>query len=144
MNILIQNVQHNEQAVDVLIEDSLIKTIAPHLSPDSCPLIPDTIIDGSDKAILPTFHNAHHHAAMAYMRSYADDLELFEWLNEHIWPLEAAITAEDVYNGARLACLEMIKSGTTFFNDMYWHFHGTARAVEEMACAPHSVWTSST
>ena len=92
----------------------------------------DTIIDGTNKAILPTFHNAHHHAAMTYMRSYADDLELFSWLNDHIWPLEANITEEDVYNGARLACLEMIKSGTTFFNDMYWYFHGTARAVEEM------------
>ena len=69
---------------------------------------------------------------MATLRSYADDLELFSWLSDHIWPVEANLTEEDVYNGARLACLEMIKSGTTFFNDMYWYFHGTARAVEEM------------
>jgi len=127
MSILIQNVQHENCIVDVFINDSVIKTIG-----DCTGESTDTVIDGSNKAILPTFHNAHHHAAMAYMRSYADDMELFEWLNNHIWPLEATITEEDVYNGARLACLEMIKSGTTFFNDMYWHFHGTARAVEEM------------
>lgn len=127
MSILIQNVQHDEKTVDVFINGNIIEAIG-----DCAEKTADTVIDGSNKAILPTFHNAHHHAAMAYMRSYADDLELFEWLNEHIWPLEAGITEEDVYNGARLACLEMIKSGTTFFNDMYWYFHGTARAVEEM------------
>ncbi len=127
MNILIQNVQHEEQTVDVFINGNAIETIG-----DCSGKSAEIIIDGRDKAILPTFHNAHHHAAMAYMRSYADDLELFEWLNEHIWPLEEHITEEDVYHGARLACLEMIKSGTTFFNDMYWYFHGTARAVEQM------------
>lgn len=128
MGILIQNVQHKNQTVDVLIEGNTISRISAAL--DTCQST--LVLDGSNKAILPTFHNAHHHAAMATMRSYADDLELFEWLNEHIWPLETTITEEDVYNGARLACLEMIKSGTTFFNDMYWYFHGTARAVEEM------------
>ncbi len=127
MTTLIKNVQHEEQTVDVFIDGNAIETIG-----DCSGKSADTVIDGSNKAILPTFHNAHHHAAMAYMRSYADDLELFEWLNEHIWPLEADITEKDVYHGARLACLEMIKSGTTFFNDMYWFFHGTARAVEEM------------
>lgn len=127
MSILIQQVEHHKIPVDVFINNGIIESIG-----DCSGKIADTVIDGHDKAILPTFHNAHHHAAMAYMRSYADDLELFEWLNEHIWPLEATITEEDVYNGARLACLEMIKSGTTFFNDMYWYFHGTARAVEEM------------
>ncbi|MBC8207292.1 MAG: amidohydrolase [Kiritimatiellales bacterium] len=135
MSILIQNVEHEGQPVDLFINGGVIEKIIPggtKAIPDTCHLTPDSVIDGSDKAILPTFHNAHHHAAMAYMRSYADDLELYEWLKEHIWPLEAGITEEDVYNGARLACLEMIKSGTTFFNDMYWYFHGTARAVEQM------------
>jgi 5-methylthioadenosine/S-adenosylhomocysteine deaminase len=69
---------------------------------------------------------------MACLRGYADDLELFTWLSGHIWPLESRLTEEDVYDGTRLACLEMIKSGTTFFNDMYWFWNGTARAVEEM------------
>jgi 5-methylthioadenosine/S-adenosylhomocysteine deaminase len=133
MSVLIKNIEHDNKPIDVFIQENVISEIAPAGTLSS----PDTrqsalVIDGTNKTILPTFHNAHLHAAMAYMRSYADDLELFEWLNEHIWPLEATITEEDVYNGARLACLEMIKSGTTFFNDMYWYFHGTARAVEEM------------
>ena len=127
MSILIKQTEWNNESVDVFIETNRIQKIG-----DCSGLTADTVIEGSGKALLPTFHNAHHHAAMAYMRSYADDLELFEWLNEHIWPLEENITEEDVYHGARLACLEMIKSGTTFFNDMYWYFHSTARAVEEL------------
>ena len=129
MSILIKQVQHNGESVDVFIDGNVIAEISAlatrHPSPDS-------VIDGSNKAILPTFHNAHTHAAMAYMRSYADDLELHTWLTDHIWPFESRVTEEDVYHGARLACLEMIKSGTTFFNDMYWFWHGTARAVDEM------------
>jgi 5-methylthioadenosine/S-adenosylhomocysteine deaminase len=127
MSILIKQVQHEEQTVDVLIEGNRIKMIG-----DCSGQPAETVLDGRNKAILPTFHNAHTHAAMAYMRSYADDLELFTWLNDHVWPLESKVTEADVYDGARLACLEMIKSGTTFFNDMYWFWHGTARAVDEM------------
>ncbi len=127
MSILIRQVQHHDELVDVYIDGARIVAIG-----DCADRTAETVIDGRNKAILPTFHNAHHHAAMATMRSYADDLELFPWLHDHIWPLEATVTEEDIYNGARLACLEMIKSGTTFFNDMYWYFHGTARAVEEM------------
>ena len=128
MSILIKQVEWNGAPADVLIEGNRFKTI----SDCDAGATADTVIDGRGFAILPTFHNAHTHAAMTLMRSYADDLDLFTWLSEHIWPLEATMTEEDVYNGARLACLEMIKSGTTFFNDMYWFFHGTARAVEEM------------
>jgi len=127
MSILIQQVEHEGQSVDVFINSGMIESIG-----DCAGKSAEIVIDGNNKAILPTFHNAHQHAAMTTMRSYADDMELFEWLTEHIWPLEATLTEEDVYHGARLACLEMIKSGTTFFNDMYWHYHGTARAVEEM------------
>ncbi len=126
MSILIKQVAWNGTTVDVHISGSQIKKIG-----DCSGQTAEVVLDGRNKALLPTFHNAHTHAAMAYMRSYADDLELFTWLNDHVWPLESKIIEEDVYNGARLACLEMIKSGTTFFNDMYWFWHGTARAVEE-------------
>ena len=127
MSLLIRHVPHNDQIVDVRIDQNVISAIG-----DCSQQTADCIIDGRNQAILPTFHNAHQHGAMAFIRSYADDLALFDWLTNHIWPLEAGVTEADVYDGARLACLEMIKSGTTFFNDMYWHFHGTARAVEEM------------
>ena len=127
MNMLIQNVELDGNQTDVRIEGNRFKRIAPNQALDG-----EKVLDGKGMAILPTFVNMHTHAAMTLLRSYADDLELHDWLTNYIWPLEAKLDEEDIYNGTRLACLEMIKSGTTGFNDMYWHFHGTARAVEEM------------
>ncbi len=92
----------------------------------------DTIIDASNKALVPGFVNTHTHAAMTLFRGYADDLPLQTWLQDHIWPLESKLTEEDVYWGTKLACLEMIRGGTTAFNDMYWHALASARAVEDM------------
>jgi 5-methylthioadenosine/S-adenosylhomocysteine deaminase len=89
------------------------------------------VIDGTDKAAIPGLFNAHTHAAMTLLRGYADDMPLQEWLETKIWPIEGKLTEDDVYWGTKLACLEMIKSGTTFFNDMYWHWRGSAKAVAE-------------
>lgn len=127
MSILIKKVLLNNEAVNIYIEGNVIKKVGGSINFKA-----ETIIDGSDKAAIPSFFNAHTHAAMTLMRGYADDIELNNWLKTKIWPLEAKLTEENIYWGARLACLEMIKSGTTFFNDMYWHFHGTAKAAEEM------------
>ncbi|ADG82901.1 amidohydrolase [Thermincola potens] len=88
-------------------------------------------IDGAGMLLLPGFINAHTHAAMTLLRSYADDLPLMQWLQERIWPLEEKLTAEDVYWGTKLCILEMIKSGTTTFADMYFFMEDVARAVEE-------------
>jgi len=126
-NILIRQVMLHDQQTDVLIEDDRFKRIGPDLQLEA-----DTVINGQDMAIIPPFFNAHTHAAMTLLRGYADDMELHTWLTRHIWPLEAKIQSQDVYIGAKLACLEMIKSGTVFFNDMYWHLPATAKAVEEM------------
>lgn len=127
MGLLIRKVQLHGREADVLIEGNRFARMGANLAVESA-----QEIDARGMAILPSFVNMHTHAAMTLMRSYADDLELHDWLENHIWPLEAQMTEEDIYHGTRLACLEMIKSGTTCFNDMYWHFHGTARAVEEM------------
>ncbi len=127
MDLLIRNVQLEDKVTDVLIEGNRFKQIGNDLD-----LADAQVMEGKGMAILPTFVNAHTHASMTLMRSYADDLELHDWLTNYIWPLEAKMSEEDIYHGARLACLEMIKSGTTCFNDMYWHYHGVARAVEEM------------
>jgi 5-methylthioadenosine/S-adenosylhomocysteine deaminase len=81
---------------------------------------------------MPGLRNGQTHAAMTLRRGYSDDLPFKEWLESTIWPQEATLSEEDVYWGAKLACLEMIRTGTTFFNDMYWHYKGTARAVDEM------------
>lgn len=92
----------------------------------------DVVIDGKGKAVIPGLVNTHTHAAMVLFRSYADDMPLMEWLKKKIWPLEAKLTKDDIYVGTKLACLEMIKSGTTTFNDMYFEVEAIARAVEEM------------
>jgi 5-methylthioadenosine/S-adenosylhomocysteine deaminase len=91
----------------------------------------DEVIDGSGTAIVPGLVNAHTHAAMTLFRGYGDDLPLMEWLQTKIWPAEAKLDADDVYWGARLACVEMIRSGTVGFWDMYWHPDATARAVAD-------------
>ena len=75
--------------------------------------------------------NAHTHAAMTLFRSYADDLPLMQWLEGYIWPAERRLEAEDVYWGTRLACVEMIRTGTVRFWDMYWHPGASARAVRD-------------
>ncbi|MCB0216386.1 MAG: amidohydrolase [Caldilineae bacterium] len=116
--------------VDLFVAGNRIAAIEPH-RPDR-PTPPGARrVEGRRCAVLPGLMNAHTHSAMAILRSYADDMPLMPWLTEKIWPLEARLTEADVYWGTRLACLEMIRSGTTFFNDMYWHFHGTARAARD-------------
>ncbi|MGB9177061.1 MAG: amidohydrolase family protein, partial [Methanoregula sp.] len=75
--------------------------------------------------------NTHTHAAMSLLRGYADDMVLQDWLSQKIWPLEAHLTPADVYWGTRLACLEMIRTGTVAFNDMYFMMDEAARAVGE-------------
>ncbi len=92
----------------------------------------DIIIDGTDRIAIPGMVNTHTHAAMTLLRGYADDMPLQEWLSEKIWPLEAHLTGDDVYYGTKLACLEMIKSGTVAFNDMYFFMERAADAVDEM------------
>ena len=91
----------------------------------------DVTIDGRGKALLPGLVNTHTHAAMTLLRGYADDMDLQEWLSTKIWPAEARLTPEAVYWGTKLACLEMIRSGTTCFNDMYFHMDYAAKAVAE-------------
>ena len=115
MSIKIEQVQWNGQIVDATIEGNRIKRIAPVVNGNF-----DTIIDGRGKMMTAPFYNTHCHAAMTLLRGIADNLELFDWLQDHIWPAEARLTPEAVYAGSRLAILEMIKSGTVFFNDMYF------------------------
>lgn len=127
MSLLIKNVWLNDAIVDVYIDGKDIKKIGVDLQVKA-----DRIIDGSRKAIIPGFVNAHTHAAMTLFRGFGDDMPLMPWLEQKIWPNEAKLTREDVYWGTKLACLEMIKTGTTTFFDMYHKFHAAAEAVEEM------------
>ncbi|HQQ62313.1 MAG TPA: TRZ/ATZ family hydrolase [Pseudomonadales bacterium] len=80
--------------------------------------------------VLPGLINAHGHAAMSLLRSYANDLALMDWLNNHIWPAEARWVSDAfVYDGTQLAIGEMLKSGTTCFSDMYFFPEAAARAA---------------
>lgn len=127
MTILIKNVSLDGRIEDIFLENGIICEIS-----ENCIRKADKVINGKNKAALPSFINGHTHAAMTLFRGYADDMPLKHWLEGKIWPLEAKLTEEDVYWGAKLACLEMIKNGVTAFNDMYWQWEATAQAVKEM------------
>jgi 5-methylthioadenosine/S-adenosylhomocysteine deaminase len=92
---------------------------------------PDRVLDGSDHLCLPGLINCHTHVGMTLLRGYADDLPLMEWLETKIWPVEDRLTGEDVYWSTLLAIIEMVKSGTTTFNDQYMFMEDVARAVDE-------------
>ncbi len=130
MTILIQNVLHENKNVDILINKGRFAKIAPALSLSAESA--DTVIDGSDKAILPAFYNLHTHAAMSLLRGLGDDKELFHWLSEDIWPREAKFDDEIIYWGTKLAMLEMIRSGTVAFSDMYFEQKAIMQAVCDM------------
>jgi len=127
MSILIKSVLLDNKTVDVAIDGNRITKIGADIAGTF-----DTVINGSGKVALPPFYNTHGHAAMSLFRGLADNLELFDWLYNHIWPAEENLTEESVYWGSKLAILEMIKTGTVFFNDMYFYPQATIRAAEEM------------
>ncbi|MCR5834429.1 MAG: amidohydrolase [Selenomonadaceae bacterium] len=79
----------------------------------------ENVIDGRGKFATPGLINAHTHASMTLLRSYSDDKALMDWLEKDIWPIEAKMTRKDIYWGAALAAVEMIRGGTTAFADMY-------------------------
>ncbi|MBF0301750.1 MAG: amidohydrolase [Desulfamplus sp.] len=87
------------------------------------------VIDANGGIIMPGLINSHTHASMTLFRGIADDLPLMEWLNNHIFPAEAKLTPHWVYTGAKLACAEMILSGTTCFCDMYLFEAEVAKAA---------------
>ncbi|MCD6229958.1 MAG: amidohydrolase [Candidatus Diapherotrites archaeon] len=126
MGILIKNVLLDNETKDIFIKGNSIEKIGSSIEKNA-----DIAIDGSGKAAIPSLINAHTHSAMNLLRSFADDMVLDEWLNKKIWPVEAKLSREDIYWGAKFACLEMIKSGTTCFNDMYFSMDAVAQAVKE-------------
>lgn len=126
MTIRIRNVLVGKKIADILIEGNRIAKVG-----DCKGERAEFEIDGSKKAAIPGLFNAHTHAAMTLFRGYADDLSLQDWLEKKIWPLEGKLTKDDIYWGTKLACLEMVRTGTTFFSDMYWQVPAVAKAVKE-------------
>jgi 5-methylthioadenosine/S-adenosylhomocysteine deaminase len=101
------------------------------LGPEVGPREGDEVLDAGGCLLAPPFINGHGHAAMTLFRGFGDDLPLMEWLEGKIWPAEAKLHPEDVYWGTRLACTEMLRSGTTRFFDMYWHGPEVGRAAAD-------------
>lgn len=141
MSILIENAARVITATgvltdqDIYLEGDRITAIRPHGKPPGADAAPEAdglrVIDGRRRAVVAGWKNAHTHAAMTLLRGYGDDMRLQPWLQERIWPAEAALTGEQVYWGTRLAAIEMIKSGTTFANDMYFFPDEVRRAFED-------------
>jgi len=112
---------HEEQILEILPTDKAKESYQAQ-----------TEINYSDHALIPGLINAHTHAAMSLFRGLADDLPLMDWLNNHIWPAESKwVNEEFVQLGTELACAEMLRSGTTCFNDMYFFPDITARIANK-------------
>ena len=127
-NALILNPNNFEEKIQsLLIKNDLIAEISDEIDESNV----DKIIDASGKILLPGFVNTHTHLSMTLFRGLADDLSLDSWLNDHIWPMEANLNGDYCYIGALLGAVELIKSGTTTFSDMYFYMEDVARAVDE-------------
>ena len=130
--ILIKNVEiiseENNEVFNIGIQNQVISYIGKEI-PNGYDNA--SVIEGKNFIAVPGMVNTHTHAAMTLLRSYADDMILMDWLQNKIWPAEANLTGDDVYWGTKLAIIEMLKSGTTTFADMYFFMDRVAEAVQE-------------
>ena len=127
MSLTVKDARLDGAAVVVRVEGDRIVAIGADVEPEAG----DDVLDAAGMALVPGLVNGHTHAAMTLMRGYGGDLPLMKWLQDKIFPVEAKLTADDVYWGTRLACVEMIRSGTVRFWDMYWQPEAVARAVQD-------------
>lgn len=111
---------------DVLIEDSLIKAIEKNINSSY-----DSLIDATDKIVMPGLINCHTHAGMRVFRNTLNGEDLMTWLKEKIWPLEDKMNAEIMYKSVFDSCNEMFKTGTTCFNDMYFETFSALDAINK-------------
>jgi len=126
-SILIKNITLDDKVTDILIKGDTIEKISERID-----LVADKVIEGKNKTLIPGFVNMHTHAAMTLMRGIGEDMLLMDWLYKKIWPTEKKLNDEMVYWGTKLACLEMLKTGTTCFNDQYWSLSHAVKAASEM------------
>lgn len=127
--ILLKNVITEGVSSDILIKGCRIEEIA--AAGTLVPAEGDEVVECSGKVAVPGFVNMHLHAGMSMMRGVGEDVAFHEWI-DRIWKLEKGIDAEYVYHATKVACLEMIKTGTTTFNDHYWYMPMAYKAASEM------------
>lgn len=112
---------------DIYIDGNLIKEVG-NIERNA-----DLTIDAKNCLVMPAFCNAHTHLAMSLFRGMADDLELMEWLTKYIFPAEARYVNPDmVYKCSKLSMLELIRSGSGCFVDMYFYEEEVAKAALEI------------
>lgn len=132
--ILLRNIVKAGIVSDILIDGNRIAKICP-AGEDAIDGSGCEVVECGGKAVLPGFVNMHTHAAMSMMRGVGEDIAFHEWI-DRIWDIESRIDKEYVYHATKVACIEMIKTGTTTFNDHYWHMPMAHKAAVEMGLRP--------
>lgn len=134
-SILLKNIQLDGEKSDILIKGDRIHEIC---TAGQSSVVADAdveIVECEGKAAFPGLINMHTHAGMSMMRGIGEDITFHEWI-DRIWEIEKDIDEDYVYHATKVACLEMIKTGTTTFNDQYWHMEAAYRAALEMGVRP--------
>lgn len=136
MKILIKNAnlismsekrEKYEENIDILINSDIIEKVGKNLK-----LSEDVeTIDATGKIVMPGLIDTHAHIPMSIFRETLDGYELQQWLEEKIWPMEDKLTNIDIYYATYLSCIEMIKSGCTTINDMYFMTDDIIKAVNQ-------------
>ncbi len=131
-DILLKDITVEGSRKDILISKGLISAIEPSGFCAGWELAGDIeMMDCSGKVAVPGFINMHTHSPMSLMRGIGEDMLFPQWL-DRIWKAEEGINAEYVYWATKVACIEMIRTGTTTFNDHYWFFDASVKAAGEM------------
>ena len=123
------------QKADILIKDQKIAKIEPEIEEEV-----DQKINAKNMLVMPGLVNTHTHLAMSLFRGYKDDRKLMDWLENAIFPVEDKLKPDDIYWNAYLSCLEMIKSGTTTCNDMYFGMNKVVEAIEATGLRAVVAW----
>ena len=137
MSIILKNIFCGGILSDIRIEGSRIAGIVPSACDSSGP-VPASgveVVDCRGKTAMPAFVNMHTHAGMSLMRGIEEDVQLKDWI-DRIWKIESHIDGDFVYHATKVACLEMIRTGTVTFNDQYWYPMMARKAAVEMGLRP--------
>ena len=121
-----ENRKKYEPNMDILIEDNKIKRIEKNINEDC-----EKVINASGKVVMPGLINTHSHISMSIFRETVDGLKTQDWLTQKIWPMEDKLTNEDIYYATMLSCIEMIETGCTCINDMYFMTEDIIKATLE-------------
>ena len=125
--IIFENDDVKVKKVDIRIQKNKIEKIEENLNQ----IENEKVIDASNKVVMPGLINTHAHIAMSIFRGTFEGCDLYTWLNQKIWPIEAKLTEEDVYNASMLSIIEMISTGTTCVNDHYFFSEQIRKALTE-------------